>query len=119
MPLIRALRVAAALSPLPLAGWTGPAAAQTGDIAQGAYECWAFNRPRLTFNFTITGRGRYKDFEDKPGTYGFDPGSRRITFRGGDLDGQQPIYEVRKSIPTVSFVSERGVEAAFCEAVRR
>ena len=26
---------------------------------------------------------------------------------------------IRKSIPTVSFASERGAEAAFCEAVRR
>ena len=95
------------------AGWVSAAAAQSPHIGQ--YECWANNRARLMLNFTLQPNGRYTDANGERGTYSFD--GRRVAFRGGALDGQRPVYEIRRRRPTASFIGASGAEAAICEAV--
>jgi hypothetical protein len=112
-----AILVLAALVPSPAAA-EGAAA-----IELGVYECWAFNTPQMDLNFTVTGPDTYTGIGGEPGTFGYDPSSAQMTFQSGPLAGVMPNgfiarYEVREFTgPTVSFVSDRGAEAAFCEKV--
>lgn len=74
----------------------------------------------MLMNFTIRSATQYTGSDNKPGTYSFDANSGRITFRGGSLDGAMPdgfyaIYHEPRGVPTVSFRSPRGSEAAFCQ----
>jgi len=102
-----------------------PAAAQNnggGAVALGAYECWAWGRPRLLLNFKVTGAGRYTASDGSPGTFSFDPGSKAIRFTGylGNVmpNGFTSIYHVPGGKPTVSFRGPGGSEASFCENVK-
>jgi hypothetical protein len=111
------LRSFAALLVLALS--TPVAFAQAGQPAQGSYECWNFNRPRLALNFTLEGGGRYHDFENKKGSYKYDAAARRLSFKGGALDGQSVLYETPKGKPKASFRNAQGNEIAFCERAGR
>lgn len=95
------------------AGWVSAAEAPH----TGQYECRANNRARQTLNFTLQSNGRYTDANGDRGTYSFD--GRHVAFRGGALDGQRPVYQIRARRPTVSFIGSSGAETAFCEAVGR
>lgn len=97
-------------------------AAAVGPVEKGRYECWFFNQPQAGMNFAVTGDGRYSGAKGDAGRFTLDGASGRMAFTGGPLDGALPdgfraIYVVRKGRPTVSFVSPRGSEAAFCERV--
>jgi hypothetical protein len=136
---------AAGVSSIPLAGLQGspaptgnptPAApatankglptgqpAPTGGVAAGSYECWANGSARMLLNFTIRTAAQYTGSDGKPGSYGYDANTGRITFKGGALDGAMPdgfyaIYQELKGVPTVSFRSPRGAEASFCQKAR-
>ncbi|PWR18822.1 hypothetical protein [Zavarzinia compransoris] len=98
------------------------AAAAAADMASGAFECWFFSEPRLTLNFTVTGPGTYKGYDGSAGEYSISEASE-VTFTSGTLagalpDGFKAVYEVRQGVPTLSFVSGRGSEAAFCQNTR-
>jgi hypothetical protein len=102
---------------------TGDQPAGTGSVAAGSYECWANGQARMLLNFTIRSASQYTGSDGKPGAYSYNAGSGRLTFRGGSLDGALPdgfqaIYHVPQGLPTVSFRSPRGSEAAFCQKVR-
>jgi hypothetical protein len=97
------------------AAWVSAASAQSPHTGQ--YECWANNRARTMLNFTLQPNGQYTDANGERGTYSFD--GRNVAFRGGALDGQHPVYEVRKRRPTMSFIGVGSAEAAFCEAAGR
>ena len=84
-------------------------------VAIGSYECWYFSRPQSGLNFKLIGGGQYIDVEGKKGNVSL--AGNQLTFRGGALDGETPLYEVRKGHPTVSF-RRRGSEAAFCELAK-
>ena len=99
-----------------------PTNSANGDagVPQGQYQCWSSNRANLTLNFTIAGGNRYTGYNGSQGTFSFDAGSTRITFRGGSLDGVLPagfyaIYHTPQGRPTVSFRNVSGNEAAFCQ----
>jgi outer membrane biosynthesis protein TonB len=98
--------------------------ANAGGVALGSYECWAFNSPRMLLNFTILSASRYKDSEGATGSYTYDPGTKRIAFTSGLLNGAMPdgfysIYHEPNGHPTVSFRSRRDSEASFCERVSK
>lgn len=88
-------------------------------MAEGEYECWYFNQPRLGLNFAVTGPTTYTHTMDgKPGEYELN--GKTLTWKSGPMQGSMPdgfttIYEVRGGTPTVAFMSGRGAEAAFCE----
>lgn len=109
---------------LVMAAWAGCAYSQSpAKVALGSYECWANGQARMLMNFTIKPDSKYLDSDNKPGTYGYDPKTGRIEFKGAGLDGVMPagffaIYHEPKGHPTVSFRSPRQSEAAFCEKVR-
>lgn len=112
----------AAPSPAAPAPTAPPAAPQNsggGAVAPGAYECWAWGRPRLLLNFKVTGAGRYTASDGSPGTFTFDPGSKAIRFTGYLADsmpsGFTSIYYEPHGKPTVSFRGRGGSEASFCE----
>lgn len=91
-----------------------------GTVAQGVYECWSSNRANFTLNFTVRGGNQYTGYNGSSGTFSFDPGTQRITFKGGSLDGVMPrgfysIYYVPQGRPTVSYRNPSGSEAAFCQ----
>jgi hypothetical protein len=92
--------------------------AQAG-MATGAYECWYFSQAQMMLNFTVTGADTYVgSASGESGTYALS--GKSLTWASGPLVGIMPdgftaIYEVRGGIPTVSYVSGRGAEAAFCE----
>jgi hypothetical protein len=92
-------------------------------VATGAYECWANGAARMLLNFTIKNASQYADSDGKPGTYSYDPATGQVSFKGGLLDGAMPkgfqsIYHEKKGMPTLSYRSARGAEAAFCEKAR-
>ena len=92
-------------------------------VVTGAYECWANGAPRLLLNFSIRSTTEYRDTDNKPGTYAYDPKTGRITFKGGGLDGVMPrnfysIYHEPKGRPTVSFRNAQGSEASYCERTK-
>jgi hypothetical protein len=98
-----------------------PAAADTG-LAAGAYECWHFGSARLLLNFTVTGPDSYAGYDGTPGNFEFDPSTGEVVFISGPLHGIMPdgfkaVYEVRDGVPTLSYISARGAEAAFCQNV--
>jgi hypothetical protein len=106
-------RIAPAITPAPQTGGGG-------SVAQGIYEYWANGRANLTLNFSIRGPGQYAGSNGQAGSFSFDPGSQRIAFRGGSLDGVMPagfyaIYYAPQGRPTVSFRNSGGSEAAFCQ----
>jgi hypothetical protein len=109
---IRALLTAAVIA----AASTGTAAA---GMAEGPYECWFFSQPQPILNFAVTGPATYPGEAD--GTTGeYELSGKDISWKSGPMVGAMPdgfttIYEVRNGNPTVSFVSGRGSEAAFCE----
>ena len=64
--------------------------------------------------------GRYTDAAGKSGSFTFDPGTQRITYRGGALDsasdkGYTTIYYEPQGRPTVSFRNRGGDEIVFCQ----
>jgi len=94
-----------------------------GGVVAGSYECWSNGQARMMLNFTISGGGRYTDSGGKAGSYQFDAGTGRISFRGGLLDGVMPqgfysIYYEPQGRPTVSFRNAGGSEVSFCQRVR-
>lgn len=95
------------------------AATSGGAPRPGAYECWAFNSPRMGLNFTLQPGGRYLDSENKSGSYTVDFGTGKVNFKGGALDGQSPVYHQPGGKPTVSFRNNQGREMAFCEHAGR
>ncbi|APH74174.1 hypothetical protein BSQ44_24480 [Aquibium oceanicum] len=97
------------------------APALAADMATGTYECWYFNQAQLTLNFTVDGPGTYTGYDGASGTYSVDA-LGAVTFLSGPLQGVMPdgfvaSYEVRQGIPTLSYISGRGAEAAFCQRV--
>lgn len=92
-----------------------------GAMAQGDYECWANGSANLLLNFTVTGNGRYRASDGSSGGFDYDAATGAITFTGYlrevMLDGWTTNYHEMGGIPTVSFVSDRGSEAAFCQKV--
>jgi hypothetical protein len=119
------------VSSIPLASVSGTPATGTaaaaaganapGTMAAGSYECWANGQARMLMNFNVTSGSSYSG-QGKAGTYSIDA-SGRLTFRGGNLDGAMPQgfyarYYAPGGRPTVSFVSPRGAEAAFCQKVK-
>jgi hypothetical protein len=110
------------VQPQPQPAAPRPPAGAAGAVALGSYECWAFSSPRMLLNFTILSASRYKDSEDATGSYTYDPGTKRIAFTSGLLNGAMPdgfysIYHEPNGHPTVSFRSRRDSEASFCERV--
>lgn len=108
--------IAAAVAALVLGG-----AAQAG-MAEGVYECWAFQSPRMGLNLTVTGSSTYIETDGgAAGEYALN--GKDITWLSGHLHGAMPdgfktIYEVRQGKPTISFIGEVSQsEAAFCEHV--
>ena len=93
-----------------------PAAAQAQSVAAGSYECWYFTRAQPGLNFAITGAGTYTDVEGKRGTFTMGAGNS-IAFKGGAHEGSRAVYKAINP-PTVSFIGDRGAEAAFCQLVR-
>ncbi len=99
------------------------AADRPGAVPLGSYECWSFSEPRMLLNFTIRSGSQYVGSDGKAGSYSYDPGSGRINFRGGFLDGVMPagfyaIYHQPQGMPTVSFRGPSGSEASFCQKAR-
>jgi hypothetical protein len=95
-----------------------PAMARSGGVAVGSYECWNFNQAAMMLNFTIQPGGRYLDSGGRPGTFTFTPGTQRIQFVGGSLNGGAgyfPIYYEPQGLPTVSFRNAKGDEVVFCQ----
>lgn len=95
--------------------------AVAADMAAGSYECWHFSQPRLLLNFTVTGPETYEGYDGTTGTYSLGA-DNVVTFLSGPLqdimpDGFSARYEVRNGKPTLSYISGRGSEAAFCERV--
>jgi hypothetical protein len=91
-----------------------------GSVPQGVYECWSSGRANFMLNFSITGTHQYAGANGGSGTFSFDAGSQRITFKGGSLDGVMPqgfysIYHSPQGRPTVSFRNSSGNEVAFCQ----
>jgi hypothetical protein len=99
-----------------------PASGAAGAVAPGSYECWAFNSPRLTLNFTVTGPGTYRASDGSNGSFTFDAGSGRVTFTGYLAEalpaGFSAVYHEPKRRPTVSFRGRSGSEASFCERAK-
>src|SRR4051794_2612976 len=87
-----------------------------GAIPPGKYECWYFSRAQPGLNFTVNGGGTYTDVEGKSGTISMSAGAK-ITFRGGAHDGSNAVYKGGNP-PTISFIGQRGAEAAFCQLAR-
>ena len=106
-----------ALSLLALAAPT--AFAESAQPASGSYECWSSNRANMGLNFTLESGGRYLDSERKKGSYKYDAASKKISFKGGALDGQSVLYETPKGKPKVSFRNAHNNEIAFCEGPAR
>ncbi len=110
---------------LPLAAFflLTPASAQApAKVSNGTYECWSNGRPRLLLNFKIKSASQYTGSDDAAGTYTYTPGTTRITFKGGALDGVNPkgmytMYHEPKGHPTVSFRNSEGYEVSYCEKV--
>lgn len=121
------------VSSIPLASLKGsaaPAAPQAasakapqqqgrGKLMPGRYECWNFTSPRLTLAFTLEDGGRYKDYENKSGSYAYDAASGKLSFKGAALDGQSPVYDTPGGRPKVSYRNAQGNEIAFCELASR
>jgi hypothetical protein len=92
----------------------------TAGVAAGPYECWANGQARARMNFTVRDGSHYAGSYEGTGTFSFDAATTRITFKGGSLDGVMPdgwyaIYHAVRGRPTISFVSEAGAAATFCE----
>ena len=109
----------AAAPAAPQAAAAKPQAQGRGKLMTGRYECWNFSRPQLTLAFTLEDGGRYKDYENKSGSYAYDAASGKLSFRGGALDGQSPVYDTPKGTPKVSYRNAQGSEIAFCELASR
>lgn len=97
--------------------------ASPAKVAPGSYACWANGRARMLLNFTIKSATQYAGSDGKPGSYSYASSTGRVMFKGGSLDGAMPegyttIYHEPKGLPTVSFRSERGSEASFCQLKR-
>ncbi|HEX2591630.1 MAG TPA: hypothetical protein VHL34_09050 [Rhizomicrobium sp.] len=95
--------------------------ANAAGMAMGAYECWGNGEARMLMNFTVTGAGTYKGSDNSTGKFTLT--GNTVTFTSGSLNGVMPDgfvakYEIRKGIPTVSFVGPSGAEAQFCEHVK-
>lgn len=95
---------------------------KAGGLPTGAYECWANGEARLNMNFTVKDGGSYAGPDGDAGTYSLDDSTKKLTFKGGSLDGAMPDgffaeYKAGEP-PTVSFVSGRGSEAAFCQRAK-
>lgn len=90
-----------------------------GKLVPGSYECWNFNRPQLMLNFKLQDGGRYRDYENKGGSYTYDAASGKLAFKGGALDGQSTVYEISRGKPKASFRNAHGNEIAFCEPASR
>lgn len=112
-----AARAAAANAPPPAPAPDGDARA----VAEGDYECWANGSANLLLNFTVTGNGRYRASDNSTGRFDYDASTGAISFTGYlrdvMLDGWTTNYHEQGGVPTVSFVSDRGSEAAFCQRV--
>ncbi len=114
--IVRATVVAVTVSS---AGAAASAADTAPEMVSGDYECWFFSQPQPIMNFTVVGPGSYKGYDDSAGEYSIDAAGE-VTFTSGTLEGVMPdgykaVYEVREGIPTLSFISNRGSEAAFCQ----
>lgn len=95
--------------------------ASAAGMATGAYECWGNGEARMLMNFTVTGAGTYRGSDNSIGHFMLT--GNTIDFTSGTLHGAMPEgfvskYEIRKGIPTVSFVGRSGFEAQFCEHVK-
>ena len=106
-------------SSAPPAGRETPAAS-AASVATGAYECWSNGQARGLMNFTVRGSGQYVGTDDVPGAFTIDAATTRITFSSGSLAGAMPegfyaVYHLVQGRPTISFMSNRGAEAVFCQ----
>lgn len=96
--------------------------ASAAGLPPGAYECWGNGEARLLMNFTVTGPNAYKGSDNSMGNFSVTGGGN-VNFLSGSLNGVMPHgfvskYEVRKGVPTVSFVGPSGAEAQYCEHVK-
>jgi hypothetical protein len=85
-------------------------------VPPGSYECWYFTRAQPGLNFTVGGGGAYTDVDGKKGSMAVGRDGK-IVFSGGAHDGSNAVYKGGNP-PTISFVSARGAEAAFCQLAR-
>lgn len=90
-----------------------------GVVAPGPYECWSNGEARGGMNFTVKGNGQYVDSDGKSGSFTVMPSTGKMTFNSGGLSDLGPgfsaLYYEPQGHPTVSFRSNRGAEAAFCQ----
>ena len=104
-----------------VAGAAGAGMVVPSTVRTGAYECWAFNRPRLLLNFTVTGSGKYTASDGSKSTFNYDAATGQVSFNGYLKDsmpaGYTTVYHEPKGMATVSFRSARAVEVSFCEHV--
>lgn len=96
-----------------------PAPTRSGGMVEGQYECWAGSSARMGLNFEVKAGAHYVDSEGKRGTFSLEPGTSRVRFRGGLLDGGLPegtyaVYHERGR-PTLSIRGRDGGEIAFCQ----
>jgi hypothetical protein len=97
-------------SAAPAGSVSSPAMAHSGGVAEGAYECWSGRNANTMLNFAILAGGRYTDSKGRAGTFTFTPGTQKIAFAGGALDGgagYAPVYYEPRGRPTVSSQSHR------------
>jgi len=101
----------------------GAKPADTGKIATGQYECWAFSSARPALNFKITSGSNYTGSDGSAGSYTFNPSDGSLTFKGGFLPGAVPagyhwVYHVPGGRPTASLRNAGNSEVSFCQWVR-
>lgn len=96
------------------------AAANGPSLPMGAFECWGNGSPRMLMNFTVTAPGKYTGSDGSKGTFTLTA-ENHVMFTGIVADslpqGYYAVFGTPQGKPTVSFRSERGSEAAFCEKV--
>jgi hypothetical protein len=78
-------------------GGAAAAAASTGEIAAGRYECWASGAGGAASYYTlvdiqIRSATQYADKAGTAGAYSYDAASKRLTFQTGPLVGQRAEY---------------------------
>ena len=112
-------------SPTGGGGSSTSATSATGPgIREGQYECWAFSSARMMLNFRITSGSSYTGHDGNTGSYSYDPGSGRLTFKSGFLAGAVPdgyhwLYHSPGGRPTASLRNAGNTEVSFCQWMRK
>jgi hypothetical protein len=102
-------------------GSTNPTGA---GIREGHYECWSSGSPRPMLDFKVTSGSSYTGSDGSSGKYSYDPGSNRLTFKDGFLDGAVPdgyhwVYHVPSGRPTASLRNSGNSEVSYCEWAKK